>query len=263
MLRVEGVMGVPIRIDVRDPDADPAAVQAAFDWFVEVDERFSTWKPTSEISRINRGELAVEDAHPDVAAVLDRCRELGDLTGGYFDAWAVVHDLPGDGRDASVFLPGAVEPSGLVKGWAVDRAGRLLAASGARNFSVYAGGDIRTRGAALPAPVWRVGIQHPQQGDAIAAVVEGRDLAVATSGQYERGDHVIDPHTGRAPRDILSATIVGDDLGTADAYATAALAMGAAAAPEWVTQLVGYDALLILADGTMLSTRGFPFGKPA
>ena len=259
MLWVETVMGMPIRIDVRDPEVGPETVQAAFDWLVEVDDRFSTWKPHSEISRINRGELALEDAHPDVTDVLARCLELGELTGGYFDAWAVAHEVEGDGRDPSVFLPGAVEPSGLVKGWSVERAGKLLEAHGARNYSVNAGGDIRARGAALPAATWRIGIQHPQRNDAIAAVVEGNDLAVATSGAYERGNHVIDPHTGEAPRAVLSATIVGDDLGTADAYATAALAMGAAA-PEWSTQLAGYEALLILADGTMLSTRRFPFG---
>ena len=259
MLRVESVMGMPIRIDVRDPDVGPEAVQAAFDWLVEVDERFSTYQPDSEISRINRGELALDDAHPDVTDVLARCIELGELTGGYFDAWAVARGVEGEERDPSVFLPGAVEPSGLVKGWSVERAGKVLEAHGARNYSVNAGGDIRARGAALPAATWRIGIQHPRQNDAIAAIVEGNDLAVATSGAYERGNHVIDPHTGATPTDVLSATIIGDDLGTADAYATAALAMGAAA-PEWSTQLVGYEALLILANGTMLSTRRFPFG---
>ena len=126
MLRVESVMGMPIRIDVRDPEVGPEAVQAAFDWLAEVDVRFSTWKPHSEISRINRGELALGDAHPDVTDVLARCLDLGELTGGYFDAWAVAHGVEGDGRDPSVFLPGAVEPSGLVKGWSVERAGKLL-----------------------------------------------------------------------------------------------------------------------------------------
>ena len=81
------------------------------------------------------------------------------------------------------------------------------------------------RGGALPEDVWRVGIQHPLERYRIAAVVEARDLAFATSGTYERGEHVIDPHTRRTPGGVLSVTITGPDLATADAYATSAFAM--------------------------------------
>ncbi len=119
-------------------------------------------------------------------------------------------------------------------------------------YAINAGGDIRTRGH------WTIGIQHPDDTQAIAKVVEGIDLAVATSGAYERGEHVRDPHTGDAPRDILSVTITGPDLGTADAYATAAFAMGARRAPGWTARLRGYEAMTILADGRVLSTPGFP-----
>jgi FAD:protein FMN transferase len=241
--RVEQIMGMPIVVDVRD-DVAEQLVDELYDWFRTVDGRFSTWKDDSEISRVNRGELLVRECHPDVRWVLARCDELREETGGFFDA-----------RYASF---GIVDPSGLVKGWSVDRGGELLEAGGIGNYSINAGGDIRLRGCALPDLCWRTGIEHPVEQDAVAAVVESNDLALATSGDYIRGRHVLDPHTGLPPTGILSVTIAGDDLGTADAYATAAFAMGGDA-PGWVASLRGYEAFLILADTTALSTAGFPF----
>jgi len=241
--RVEQIMGMPIVVDVRDECSDDA-LDELFDWFREVDARFSTYKDDSEISRLNRGELTVRECHPDVRWVLARCDELREETGGYFDA-----------RYESLTT---VDPSGLVKGWSVDRGGELLEAGGIRNYSINAGGDIRMRGAALPEPAWRTGIQHPQQLDRIAAIVEANDLALATSGTYIRGEHIVDPHSGEAPSGLLSVTIAGDDLATADAYATAAYAMGTPGA-QWTAQLHPYEALSLLADGTSLSTPGFPF----
>ena len=104
---------------------------------------------------------------------------------------------------------------------------------------------------------WRIGIQHPLERDRIAAVVETRDLAVATSGAYERGEHVFDPHTHRPPVGVLSVTITGPDLATADAYATAAFAMGRRGA-QWTATLNGYEGMTILDDGRVLLTQGFP-----
>lgn len=230
-------MGMPIVVEVRDEVADHV-LDEVFDWFREVDERFSTYKETSEISRLNRGELALDDAHPDVRAVLDRCDELRAETKGYFDVRAARDD--------------AIDPSGLVKGWSVDRAARILDEAGTRDYAVSAGGDMVVRGA-----VWRVGIQHPFERDKVAKVVEATELAIATSGEYERGAHVFDPHTHRPPTGVLSVTITGPDLGTADAYATAAFAMGEDG-PAWTARLAGYDAMTILADGRVLSTPGFP-----
>ena len=184
-------MGMPIVADVRDECSDET-LDELFDWFREVDARFSTYKDDSEISRLNRGELTVRECHPDVRWVLARCDELREETGGYFDA-----------RYESLTT---VDPSGLVKGWSVDRGGELLEARGIRNYSINAGGDIRMRGAALPEPAWRTGIQHPQQLDRIAAIVEANDLALATSGTYIRGEHIVDPHSGEAPSGLLSVT---------------------------------------------------------
>jgi thiamine biosynthesis lipoprotein len=234
MHRVEHVMGMPIVVAVRDGDVP----DEVFDWFRHVDATFSTFKENSEISRIRRGELAVEDASDDVRRVLTRCDELRKETGGYFDAAAC--------------SPDGLDPSGLVKGWAVDEACAILDGVGVGDYAVNAGGDIRTRGR------WTIGIQHPLDPQSIAKVVEGDDLAVATSGAYERGEHVRDPYTGTAPDGVLSVTITGPELATADAYATAAFAMGAQGAPGWTARLRGYEAMTILADGRVLATPNFP-----
>jgi thiamine biosynthesis lipoprotein len=253
--RVEQIMGMPILIDVRDPDVDPAALDRAFDWLRFVDATFSTYKADSEISRLNRGTLALAAAHPDLREVLARCEELREETGGYFDIRAAI--LPNGEASADISSARTIDPSGLVKGWSVERAGKILNAAGARNYAINAGGDILARGCPFPEPAWRFGIQHPLLRDQLAAVVAVNDRAVATSGAYERGPHIIDPHTGGPPNDVLSVTIVGPDLGTADAYATAAYAMGKAG-PAWTARLAGYEAMTIMGDETVLSTIGFP-----
>jgi FAD:protein FMN transferase len=237
LMEVRHIMGMPIGIDVRDPGID---VEPAFAWLREVDAAFSTYRADSEISRLDRGEITIADCRPEVDAVLRRCLELSRATGGYF----------------SVRPAGRLDPSGLVKGWAVASAADRLAAAGARNFCINAGGDVDARGRPEPDRLWQVGIRHPEALDRLAAVVGVEDLAVATSGEYERGAHILDPHTGRPPTGLLSVTIVGPDLGTADAYATAAFAMGAAG-PAWTATLDGYDAMCITSDHQVLSTPGF------
>jgi FAD:protein FMN transferase len=224
--RVEHVMGMPVRAMVRDAYAPLAGLDGAFAWLRWVDSTFSTYDPGSEVSRWGRGELALREAHPLVRGVLARCEELREETGGTFDIR---------------FRRGAPpDPSGYVKGWAVERAGALLAAAGARDFCLDAGGDVLARGGP-----WRIGIRHPRERGMLAGVLSLRDGAVATSGAYERGDHVLDPRTGRPPTGALSVTVIGPDLGTADAYATAAFALGADG-PEWTAGLDGYDAMTIV-----------------
>jgi FAD:protein FMN transferase len=239
--RIEHVMGIPVGIDVRDQGVHPAALDRAFAWLHRVDATFSTYRPDSEVSRIGAGTLALADAAPAVREVLARCEELRARTRGCFDVRA----------------RGPLDPSAFVKGWAVERAAAMLAAEGARNLCVHAGGDVRVRGERAPGEPWRVGIQHPLRGDRVAGVLRVRDLAVATSGAYERGAHIVDPRTGEPPSGVLSVTVLGPDLGTADAYATAAFAMGGDG-PAWTAGLDGYEALTVLSDGRVLSTRGVP-----
>ena len=222
-------MGIPVGMEVRD-EIDPEAIDRAFDHLRWVDATFSPYRPDSAIN----GEPT-----PEVRAVLDRCAELTLRTGGWFDVRAT----------------GRLDPSGFVKGWALEGAVAILAAAGARNMCLHAGGDVIVRGERAAGEPWRVGIQHPRRRDRVAAVLAARDLAVATSGAYERGEHIVDPRTGRPPRGVLSVTVAGPDLGTADAYSTAAFAMGLEG-PEWTATLGDYAALTILADGRVLSTPG-------
>ena len=151
---------------------------------------------------------------------------------------------------------GPARPSGYVKGWAVARAAERLDAAGARRFCIDAGGDIAARGRPRADRGWRVGIRHPRERERLAAVLEVEDLAVATSGEYERGAHIVDPRSGRPPEGLLSVTVVGPDLARADAYATAAFAMGADG-PAWTATLAGYDAMCVTSDDRVLATPGF------
>jgi thiamine biosynthesis lipoprotein len=233
-------MGTIVGVDVRDPGLPPELLDAVFAYLHDIDRRFSTFKPDSEISRLGRAELTVAEASPDVRAVLALCDDLCRTSGGYFDAWAHRSD-------------GRLDPSGVVKGWSIEEAARKIEAAGGLNFSINGGGDVVARGGPEPGRAWRVGIRHPKRADRVAAVLAINDGAVATSGAYERGDHIVDPHTRRPPRGLLSVTVVGPSLTYADAYATTAFAMG----PEglaWVAGHVGYGAYGITADERVIWT---------
>ena len=242
LVHVEHVMGTTVTIDVRGRPPAPGAIEDAVAWLHDVDATYSTYRRASAVSRYGRGELPFAEASADLRAIITRCEALRLQTGGYFDARAT----------------GVFDPSALVKGWAVQRAADRLRAAGVRDVCLTAGGDVAARGASAPGVPWRVGVQHPRDPRAIAAAVEAReDLAVATSGTYERGEHIVDPIRRRPPRGVLSVTVTGPDLGSADAYATAAFAMGPDG-PEWTLGLDGYESMTILADDRVLSTPGFP-----
>jgi len=192
---VEHVMGMPVSLEV----PDRAAADVVFDWLREVDRRFSPFRPDSEV-RTGRHS-------PELVEVLGLCANYERDTGGAF----------------RVRLPGReLDPCGVVKGWAGQRAADLLRAAGVTEYCLNLGGDIVAAGRA-----WSVGIQHPDLPHQLCAVLEVRDGAVATSGTYERGHHIVDGRTGRPVRDLVSLTVVADDLTTADAVSTAAFAMGA------------------------------------
>jgi thiamine biosynthesis lipoprotein len=219
------VMGTVATVEIVGPvpDAD-GLVEAVFDWLREVDARFSTYRPDSEVNRLDRGELRPEDCSEDLRHVLERCTELWQETGGYFDTYAT----------------GRFDPSGYVKGWSVQRASELLSASGAGNHLVD------------------VGVRHPLDTSKVCWVLAGTDLAVATSGTYERGYHVVNPLTGTLAKALCSVTVVGRDIGTTDGYATAALAMGLPGALTWLAGLDGYEAGVVTADGRAYASDRFP-----
>jgi thiamine biosynthesis lipoprotein len=165
------LMGMVISFDVRDADADPECVTAAVDWLHLVNNTFSTFKADSEISRIDRGEMAVSDSHPDVQYVLDQCAAIAADSDGCFSAWRE--------SDGIAHL----DPAGYVKGWAVEQAAEIIESYGVKNFSINAGGDIAIRGNKAPGEPWAIGIRHPDNVSQIVAVLDiTGPYAVATSG---------------------------------------------------------------------------------
>lgn len=237
-LRVEHVMGTVFSIDVRD-DVDPAVLDAVVADLHRVDAVFSTYRPHSAVSRLARGEPGPLD--PQVREVLALCDAAHRQTGGWFDARA----------------GGRLDPSGVVKGWAVERAGAALTAAGATRWSVNGGGDVQVGAGPEPGRPWRVGVADPARAGALLASLPLEHGGVATSGSAERGAHVLDPRTGRPAAGVRSVTVVGPSLLTADVLATAAVAAGDAAA-DVLARHPSYAWLLVADDGTRWAGGGWP-----
>ena len=236
VVHVEHVMGTTVSFDVRttpdDVDHARRVIAAAVHILHTADAVFSTYRPDSDISRLNRGELRLAACHPDVARVLDLCAWFEAKTDGYFTAR----------------YDGSIDPTGLVKGWAVDRAAQHIADAGYQHVLVNGGGDIAAVGGRAPGLPWRVGIAHPFRSDVLLATVELFTGGVATSGTTCRGAHVINPRTGSPATEWASITVSGPDLVSADVYATAALARGRSAL-TWLSELPGYRYWAVSADG--------------
>jgi thiamine biosynthesis lipoprotein len=225
------VMGTVVSFDLHDPV--PAEVLSEVKrWLHHVDRVFSTYRRDSDISRLDRGECRLEDCDPDVALVLELCADATAATDGYFSTMAA----------------GRLDPSGLVKGWAVERASDLLSAAGSQHHVVNGAGDIQTIGTTAEGEPWRVGISDPFDRNALLAVIDLAGEAVATSGTAERGRHVVNPRTGRPAEHFASVTVVCPRLADADVLATAAVARGATAL-TWLERVPNAEALLVTADG--------------
>ncbi|MEA2683727.1 MAG: FAD:protein transferase [Chloroflexota bacterium] len=223
-------MGTAISLDMRAPWVGPEVVDEFFAWLGSVDERFSTYREDSAVSRVRRGEVAVLDCDSDMSEVLLLCEQVRLASSGVFDAWT--------------HSPEGFDPSGLVKGWSIDRGAEILLSGGARNFCINAGGDILAQGEREPGVAWTVGIRNPLEVGGVAKVISVRDMAVATSGAYERGAHITNAVAPGAPGELLSITVVGRGLTLTDAYATAAYAMGDAGT-SWAASQPGYGVFAI------------------
>ncbi len=234
---VEHVMGMPISLALRGRHTDDAAALQAWEEALEIlreaDRVFSTYRPDSYISRLNRGELRVADCPPEVAEVLALGEQARVQSGGAFD----------------VRRSGALDPSGVVKGWAVERAAHALDTLPDTDYCISAGGDMTCRVTSPESPAWRVGIEDPHDRNRVVAVVPIRNGAVATSGLTHRGDHIVDARTGVTPIALASVTVVHRSLTWADIDATAAFALGADAL-TWLATRPGRTGLVILHDGT-------------
>ena len=205
------------------------------------DEVFSTWQRGSAISRLRVGKLSVAEAPAEVADVLSRCAAARELSDGWFDPWA---------------MPGGIDPTGLVKGWAAQQALAAFTAPCIIGAMVNAAGDIASYGDPGLGEPFRIGISDPAAPRRLAEIVWLAG-AIATSGSYERGAHLIDPHSGHPAVRVGSASVTGPDLGLADALATA-LAVAGEPGLAFVEALDGYEALIIGLDGSRRRTGRFP-----
>jgi thiamine biosynthesis lipoprotein len=236
------IMGMPVTAEIVGETQAIAsdAIELVMQHFTAIDHRFSTYKPDSEISRVNAG-LPRQHWSQEMTTVLDLCERTRQATGGYFD----------------ISTPAGLDPSGLVKGWAINEAAKLLQRQGIYNFYLEAGGDIQTSGHNSAREPWRVGIRHPFNRHRIVKALQVAGQGVATSGTYIRGQHVYNPHEPDAKlNDIVSLTVIGPNIYEADRFATAAFAMGRSGI-GFIQQLGGFEGYAIDAGGTATMTRGF------
>ena len=232
---VEHCMGTVFSFRIAAPGVDRPTLAATLDWLHTMDAMFSTYRRDSEISRINAGQLRVPEAAQEVQDAFAACERFRSDTDGFFDA-----------RPGGTLL----DPSGYVKGWAIQRAADMLAAAGSINHCLNGGGDVACAGRPGASRGWRIGIADPFRRHSLLTTVEARGpIAVATSGLAERGAHILDPHTGGPVTDIASVTVIAADLVIADVYATAAAAMGADRAADWLAARPEVRAVLVCASG--------------
>jgi FAD:protein FMN transferase len=233
------LMGMPITIEVAEQSVTQEDLESVFAYFVSVDERFSTYKDTSEISKINRGELLPAQYSQDMQTVLALCEQTRKETDGYFD----------------IQQNGIIDPSGIVKGWAIQNAAHQLQERGLRSFSIDAGGDIQVAGTKEGHP-WRVGIRNPFNRAEHVKILALTDQGVATSGTAIRGQHVYNPYQRDTPiLDVMSITVIGPNVYEADRFATAAFAMGVKGI-HFIARLAGFEGYMIDAQARATFTSG-------
>jgi thiamine biosynthesis lipoprotein len=241
MRETRQIMGMPVTVELPG-EASHMSIEHVFEYFVYVDSTFSTYKEDSEISRINRGELPESEYSKDMREIFRLGEETKRLTDGYFD----------------IRTPeGTIDPSGIVKGWAIKQAADLLRSLGHENFYVEAGGDIQTAGSNVEGNEWSIGIRNPFEYGDIVKVVHPRGNGIATSGTAIRGQHIYDPHAKRpVATNIASLTVIGPDVYEADRFATAAFAMGERGI-SFIASFEGFEAYQIDLGGTATMTEGF------
>jgi thiamine biosynthesis lipoprotein len=235
------LMGMPITVDVSKM-VDGMLVDMVFDYFAHVDQHFSTYRADSEISAINRGDVPIRDWSGEMTEVLALAEQTKNETDGYFD----------------IRKPdGSLDPSGIVKGWAINNAAGIVRVAGIGDFFIEAGGDIQTSGKNASGKDWSVGIRNPFKTDEIIKVVYPRGRGVATSGTYVRGQHIYNP---RGPeghiKGIVSLTVIGADVLEADRFATAAFAMGKDGI-FFLEETPGLEGYVVDIDGRATPTSGF------
>lgn len=236
------LMGMPITVEVIDAFANEQDIDEVFSYFKYIDEKFSVFKDASEIARINKGEIKKADYSEDMKIVFALAEETKIKTNGYFDIVAA------DGKH---------NPSGLVKGWAIYNASKILSGRGFKNFYIEAGGDIQVRGKNKQGQNWKIGIRNPFNLQEIVKTVSVNEEGVATSGTYIRGQHIYDPKKRQeAITEIVSLTVIGPNVFEADRFATAAFAMREKGI-RFIENLPGFEGYTIDKNGLATMTSGF------
>ncbi len=239
MKKTKIVMGMPATVEIIDKAATGDVFDEVFDYFHEVDAKYSTYKLSSEISKVNQG-LPKNKWSAEMKQVLDLCEQTKQQTDGYFE----------------ISHAGKLDPSGLVKGWAIHNAAQLLAKR-FRNFYVEIAGDVEIHGSSAEGQLWRIGIRNPFKREEIVKIIELTDKGVATSGTYIRGQHIYDPKNSSADLEaVASLTVIGPNIYEADRFATAAFAMGKRGI-EFIEKLDGFEGYMISGDKLATLTSGF------
>lgn len=211
MKETRALMGMPITVEIIGPKVTKEVINNVFDYFDRVDHKYSPYKIDSDVGKINNHQLLPKQYDDELKLVLELCEKTKQETSGYFN---IEHN-------------GKIDPSGLVKGWAIQNAAELVKEAGFINYYIEAGGDIQVAGKNGKGETWVVGIRNPFNKAEIVKVLQVSNCGVATSGTYERGQHVYNPITGSDKiTDVVSLTVIGSNVYEADRFATAAFAMG-------------------------------------
>lgn len=211
MTKTATVMGMPATIIIAEQKPKIKDIDEIFNYFRAVDQRFSPFKSDSELERYNRGELNEADLSPEMKEILRLSDQTKAETNNYFN----------------VRKPdGNLDPSGLVKGWAIAKGAEQLQQRGYRNMYVEIAGDIQVYGRNMSGKKWRIGIRNPRQTDQLLQILELHEGGVATSGTYLQGNHIRRPITEKKPNNLISLTVIASNIYEADRFATAAFAMG-------------------------------------
>lgn len=233
------IMGMPITVEIVGEDSQEV-FNKIFDYFTQVDEKFSTYKRTSEISKLNHKEIEPDEYSDELKEILYLSKQTKFETEGYFD----------------IQQEEKIDPSGLVKGWAINNAAQILKDDGYKNFYIEAGGDIEVSGAPQGHKYWRTGIRNPFKPKEIVKVLKISNLGVATSGTYERGKHIYNPITHSYTTDIASLTVIGPNIYEADRFATAAFARGKSGI-DFIEKQKDLEGYMIDNNGIATMTSGF------
>ncbi len=234
-------MGMPITVEIVGSKKLSENISTVFEYFKAVDERFSTYKPKSEISKINHG-LPQQKWSAEMREVMELCEQTKQETNGFFDIKK---------------SDGSLDPSGLVKGWSIWNAANMLLESGIQDFYVEAGGDIQLHGRNPESQPWKIGVRNPFNSDENVKIISATNIGVATSGTYIRGLHIYNPKKYDAKiEDVESMTVIGPNIYEADRFATAAFAMGTKGI-NFIEKLPGFEAYMIHSDKIATMTSGF------